>query len=135
MFAIGRPIVAAFVPELARRYSIVQIGGDDYRSGEMMRRWEERGLRVSVFPMNDPMIVPASQLLYDTIIEQRLRHPDDPVLNQHVANAIAKHKPRGWRIAKQDDRHNIDAVISLCIAVNLHARREPPKPEPNIVWV
>src|SRR5215204_3260612 len=34
-------------------------------------------------------MIPASQRLYDAIIERRLVHPNDPRLNAHVAAAVA----------------------------------------------
>jgi hypothetical protein len=45
-------------------------------------------------------MIPASQRLYDAIIEKRLVHPDDERLNAHVAATIARHGRRGWRVDK-----------------------------------
>jgi hypothetical protein len=47
-------------------------------------------------------MIPASERLYDAVAHQRLTHPDDPELNEHVHAAIAKHSRRGWRLDKPD---------------------------------
>jgi phage terminase large subunit-like protein len=60
------------------------------------------------------------------VIEQRLKHPNDAVLNHHVSNTVAKDTPRGWRIEKAHSRAQIDAVVALAMAVE----RAEMKPEP-----
>ncbi len=63
------------------------------------------------------------------ILERRLRHPGDPVLDAHVAAAVAKQTQRGARIAHAGGRHSsnrIDAVIALAMAVD----RAENQPEP-----
>ena len=51
---------------------------------------------------------------------------DDPQLARHVADAIARHSRRGWRIDKPSARTHIDAMIALCMAVE----RAEYQPEP-----
>ena len=46
-----------------------------------------------------------------------LTHPNDPDLNRHVASAVAKDSPRGWRVDKAHRIAQIDAVIALAMAV------------------
>lgn len=45
-------------------------------------------------------MIPASERLYDAIVQKRLVHPDDPRLDAHVHVAVAKHSRRGWRLDK-----------------------------------
>ena len=45
--------------------------------------------------------VEADQALYDAIIGKTIRHYNDPVLNEHVKNAVAIETPRGFRLAKE----------------------------------
>jgi hypothetical protein len=47
---------------------------------------------------------------------------DERALNAHVAIAIAKDTPRGWRIDKPHGRAQIDALIALAMAVE-HAEQ------------
>jgi phage terminase large subunit-like protein len=125
--------VAQFVPELAERYSIVEALYDPWRAGQMAREWAQRGVEAVAFPQSDARMIPASQALYDVVVEQRLVHPDDPRLNAHVAAAVARHGRRGWRIDKAERGENIDATVALCMAVERAALR--PEPVALLGWL
>jgi phage terminase large subunit-like protein len=90
--------IAEVVRELAERYTIIECCFDPWRSGQIGQELEQRGIRVSAFPQHDARMIPASQRLYDAIIERRLVHPDDPRLNAHVAATVARHgvEAGGW---------------------------------------
>jgi hypothetical protein len=107
--------VAAFVSELAEQFQIVEAVYDPWRAGQMAMEWEQRGVCAVAFPQSDARMIPASQRLYDAIIERRLVHPDDAELNAHVHAAIARHGRRGWRLDKADRADKIDGVVALCI--------------------
>jgi phage terminase large subunit-like protein len=125
--------VADFVPELAERYTIAEAVFDPWRAAQMAREWEQRGVPAIAFPQSDQRMIPASQALYDAVVERRLTHPNDPRLNAHVAAAVARHTRRGWRIDKAERAENIDGVIALCMAVERAAAR--PEPVRLIGWV
>lgn len=76
---------------------------------------------------------PASERLHAAIVEGRLSHPDDPGLNAHVRQAIAEDTPRGWRISKAKSRHQIDACVALCMAVE--AAETPVAPVELLGWL
>jgi phage terminase large subunit-like protein len=66
-------------------------------------------------------------------VEKRLRHPGDPELTRHVAAAVAKPTPRGWRLVKSADAVQIDGVIALAMAAE---RAEQQKPVAKVVgWI
>ena len=71
-------------------------------------------------------MIPASQRLYDAVVEGKLVHPNDPELNRHAANAVARHSRRGWRLDEPKRSTNIDGVVALCMALE----RALAKPEP-----
>jgi phage terminase large subunit-like protein len=60
------------------------------------------------------------------VIERRIRHPNHPDLNRHVASTAAKDSPRGWRLDKAHRTAQIDAVVALAMALE----RAEQKPEP-----
>jgi hypothetical protein len=72
--------------------------------------------------------MPASAVLYDTIIEKRITLPPSPELAQHAAGAVAKHSRRGWRVDKPaNSRVQIDGLIALAMALDRHVtQRRPP---------
>ena len=76
-----------------------------------------RGLPITEFPQSNARMGPASERLHAAIVERRLSHLDDPALNAHVRQAIARDTPRGWRLDKLKSRDNIDAVVALAMAV------------------
>ena len=68
-----------------------------------------------------------SENLHRLVVEHRLRHPGDGELDRHVAAAVAKPTPRGWRLVKAADSLQIDGVIALAMAAE---RASAPVPEP-----
>jgi phage terminase large subunit-like protein len=76
---------------------------------------------------------PASERLHAAIVEGRLSHPDNPDLNAHVRQAVARDMPRGWRIDKLKSRDNIDAVVALAMAVE--AAENKPAPVELLGWL
>ncbi|MEO7197269.1 MAG: terminase large subunit, partial [Solirubrobacterales bacterium] len=71
-------------------------------------------------------MIPASQRLYDAITEGRIVHPDDPLLNAHVAATIARHGRRGWRLDKANRADKIDAVVAMAMAIDRLENRPQP---------
>ena len=45
---------------------------------------------VTAFPQSDARMVPASDGLYQAVVQQRLTLPDNDELRQHMANTIAR---------------------------------------------
>jgi phage terminase large subunit-like protein len=73
---------------------------------------------------------PASERLHAAIVEGRLKHLDDPTLNAHVRQAVAKDTPRGWRIDKLKSRDNIDGVVAMAMAIESAEN----KPAPGVFY-
>jgi phage terminase large subunit-like protein len=78
-------------------------------------------------------MIPASQRLYEAIIERRLVHSDDPRLNAHVAATVARHGRRGWRIDKANRSDKIDATVAMCMAIDRLEDR--PAPTRLVGWL
>jgi phage terminase large subunit-like protein len=125
--------IAEVVRKLAEQYTIVECAFDPWRAGQIGQELEQRGIRVSAFPQADSRMVPASQRLYDAIVEGRLCHPNDPRLNAHVATAIARHGRRGWRLDKASESDKIDAVVALAMALDRVENR--PAPTRLVGWL
>lgn len=60
----------------------------------------ERGLPIVEFPQSNARMGPASERLHAAIVERRLSHLDDPALNAHVRQVIARDTPRSRRLDK-----------------------------------
>jgi phage terminase large subunit-like protein len=116
---------AGKVRELAGDYRIAEVAFDPWRFQQGALELAERGIPVTEFPQSNARMGPASERLHAAIVEKRLRHLDDPVLNSHVRAAIARDTPRGWRIDKAKSRDNIDAVVALAMAVEAAEQPAP----------
>jgi phage terminase large subunit-like protein len=125
--------IADVVRELAARYTIVECAFDPWRAAQVGQELEQRGITVSAFPQHDARMIPASQRLYDAVVERRLVHPDDERLNAHAAAAVARHGRRGWRVDKANRADKIDAVVALAMALDRLENR--PEPTRLIGWL
>jgi hypothetical protein len=77
------------VRELAARYELREVMYDPWRFGR----------------------------LYQAVVQQRLTLPDNEELRQHMANTIARHNRRGWRLDKPSLAQPNDSIIALCMAL------------------
>lgn len=125
--------VAEHVRRLAGRYTVREVAYDPWRFRSEALRLEEAGLPVVEFPQSTTRMVPASERLYAAVVERRLTHPNDPALNAHVAGAIAKQTPRGWRLDKSERAAQIDAVVALAMA--LERAEQPVRPARLVGWL
>jgi phage terminase large subunit-like protein len=79
-------------------------------------------------------MMPASAALHRAIVEGKIRHPDDPKLNEHIAAAVARHGRRGWRIDQAERGTPVDGAIALVMAHEA-ATAPPPPPTKVLGWL
>ena len=94
-------------------------------SSEALRLEADYGVPLVEWPQSETRMTLCSENLHRLVVEQRLRHPGVAELDRHVANAIAKPTPRGWRLTKSSEVVQVDAVISLAMAAE-RAEYQPP---------
>jgi phage terminase large subunit-like protein len=75
-------------------------------------------------------MAPAIDAFEQAIADHKLVHPNNPVLNWNLANAVASTDPAGNRkLDKGKARFRIDGAVALAMAMGLRARdRENNKP-------
>jgi hypothetical protein len=88
---------------------------DPYQLHTVSIAWQRAGIRCIEFPQTAAR-VEADQSLYDSIIGHNLAHFGDPVLTDHVTNAVAVETARGFRLAKEKAVKKIDAAVALSMA-------------------
>ena len=128
--------VVDMIVEIASRRPVLEAAHDPWRfQSEALRLQREHRLEVVAIPMSASRMGQMSENLHSVIVSKRLRHPDHPTLNQHIANAVAIEAPRGWRLSKPSDDAPIDAAIALGVAVE-RAEQRTEKPEPRLIgWL
>lgn len=117
----------AKVRQLAGTHDVREVAFDPWRFGQAAIELEREGLPVIAFPQSNVRMVPASEKLYAAVKERRIKHPNDPELNQHMASVVARQTERGPRLDKLKSRHQIDGAVALAMAID---RAESPQPEP-----
>jgi phage terminase large subunit-like protein len=125
--------VAAFVPELAQRFDVVEVAADPFRLAQAMHEWSDQGIPVIEFPQSNARLVEATSALTAAVIEQRLTHPNDPTLNRHVSACVVRQSDRGLRIDKARSRDQVDAAVALAMVVQ---RASAPRRSPVLLgWL
>jgi len=72
---------------------------------------------------------PAVNALLTAVGEGKLRHPNNPVLNWNMSNAVAIMDPAGFqKIDKSKARFRIDGAVTLAMLMGLRARDRTAKP-------
>ena len=120
-YRFGKPTVdldETIKREIMRLYLAGRVDGvyfDPFQLHSIGLELEKEGVRMHELPQTG-MRVEADQALYDAIIGRTLRHYNDPVLSEHVKNAVAIETPRGFRLAKEKTSRKIDASVALSMA-------------------
>ena len=94
---------------------------DPYRWAVMMQELEELGLPIVEYKTNLlNLMIPATQTVYEAILEEKLVHDGNPVLARHVDNCVVKNDHRGQRVTKESStsKKKIDAAIAFIIALD-----------------
>lgn len=115
---IDPAVVENHVRDMCNRYTIKAAPFDPqlfYRSAQFLI---DEGYPMEEFPQSHARMVPASQQLFDAVMENRLVHSGDKVLRAHADAAVARETGRGWRLDKDRASAHIDAMVALAMAVN-----------------
>ena len=103
-------------------------------SSEALRLERDHGLQLTEWPQSETRMTLCSERLHGLVVEGRLGHPGVAELDRHVANAVAKPTPRGWRLVKSAEAAQIDAVIALAMAAE-RASTAAPAPAKLLGWI
>ena len=87
---------------------------------------------MAAFPQTDVRMVPASDRSTRPSYSDASYYPDEE-LRQQMANTIARHNRRGWRLDKPSLDQPNDSIIALCMA--LEAMENQPEPVELLGWV
>lgn len=91
---------------------------DPHLYGSHADSLKDDGLNMVEFPQTDTRMVPASQRLYEWIMNKWLIHDGDKLARRHIRSVTAKEKERGWRISKvTGSNKHVDFAIALAMAL------------------
>jgi phage terminase large subunit-like protein len=142
--ALDPEAVALCIAELTKRYKVRGLAYDRWRADDLLREFDSIGLRAyrdeaSAKNKDGLRLVPWGQGFKDmgpaidalelAIMERKLVHPNNPVLNWNLMNAIAVMDPAGNRkLDKDKARFRIDGAVALAMALGLRSRDRAAKP-------
>jgi phage terminase large subunit-like protein len=69
-------------------------------------------------------MIPATQKVFDAVVEKKLVHDGNPALARHLDNCVLKSDARGVRVTKESNtsKRKIDNAISFIIAFDRATR-------------
>jgi phage terminase large subunit-like protein len=120
--------VEEHIRQMCQRYTVKAAPYDPHLFWRSAQSLLDEGYPMEEFPQSHARMVPASQQLYDAVMEGRIIHDGDPVLRSHADAAIARETGRGWRLDKDKATDHIDAIVALAMAVNYATEDEDSAP-------
>lgn len=133
--SIDPGVVALAIAELHQRYRVRGLAYDRWRIQSLLNEFDRIGLRafkdgdkgdgLRLMPWGQGYqdMAPAVDALELAIFERRLAHPNHPILNWNVANAVVTMDKAGNRkLDKDKARFRIDGAVALAMAMGLRAR-------------
>ena len=109
-------LVEARLEALGEEFDIDELAYDPWRFARSAELLEPVFHEVVEYPQTNERMCPASQKIYDAIIEGRAHVDGHPALAAHIAAAVAADTERGWRLKKLQSREAQDFAIALAVA-------------------
>jgi len=137
--SIDPAIIAQKIAELFGTYRIIGLAYDRWRINDLLREFDrmgfhawidkgegtkpEAGLRLVAWGQGFRDLAPAVDALELEVIERRLVHGSNPVLNWAMGNAVVKMDEAGNRkIDKEKTKFRIDPAVAVTMALGLRSR-------------
>ena len=116
-----------------RRWQVREIVCDPARWARTYQVLEEEGLPVVEYPQSPARMVPATQRLFESVMNQSLTHSGDPRLARHMKNAVVRQTSRGLMIFKdaKGSPRKIDLAVASIIALDRACTAPEPEPTPQ----
>ena len=109
-----------------KRYPLVrEIACDPFRWQRTMEALQEQGLPIVEYNTGFlKYMIPATQKVFDAVVEQKLVHDGNPALARHLDNCVLKSDARGVRVTKESNnsKRKIDNAIAFIIAFDRATR-------------
>jgi len=130
---VPREDVAKAVRDAFARYNVVELACDPWGWRSEIEAWAKEHGERRVLEWNTgaaSRMAPATDRLYQAIVDGRLTHDAHPRLSAHMTNAVAKNTPMGDVINKdkRGSTRKIDAAVAAIVAherAAFHATRAP----------
>lgn len=128
--AIDKAFVAHRLGEIVRDFEVQGLAFDRWGMKELERILVEEGIKLELVPWGQGWqdMGPSLDAVETLVLQWRLKHPKNPVLDMCVANAVAVTNPAGARkLDKAKSTTRIDGLQAAAMAIGLAARTPPKK--------
>jgi phage terminase large subunit-like protein len=145
--SINPEVIATLIAELCQRFTVRGLAYDRWRIEDLLREFDRvglaaykdsstegnggggNGLRLVPWGQGFRDMGPAIDALELAIFERKLIHPNNPVMNWNISNAISTMDPAGNRkLDKDKARFRIDGASALAMMMGLRSRTGAIKP-------
>jgi phage terminase large subunit-like protein len=140
-------VVATLIGELYRRYRVQGLAYDRFGMGYVRKEFDRiglqtyedgekrgSGLRLVAWGQGYASMAPAVDAFERAVLEHKLVHPMNPVLNWNMANAISIMDAAGNRkIDKEKARFRVDGAVALAMALGLRAKDRTGAPKFDVM--
>lgn len=116
--------IEAEIVDLCGRFDVRAIRYDPWQMASLAQRLVKRAVPMQEFPQTSGNLTDASSNLYELIKGENLAVYPDEAMRTSISQAIAVETPRGWRIAKEKQRHKIDVVVAMAMAALAAVKQE-----------
>jgi len=120
-------VVAQHVAEAAQDFDLQLMAYDRWRINDFTRELDAIGVQLPMQPYGQGFkdMAPAVDKLERLVVDHKLLHGDNPVLNMCAANAVAERDPAGNRkLNKAKSIGRIDGLVALAMALGVEAMGE-----------
>jgi phage terminase large subunit-like protein len=124
--------VMEHIRDLAKRYQVEAVSFDPRFFDVPAKMLADEGLPMVEIAQSPERMTPVLGSLLEIIKRGELHHDGDPLLRQHVLNAVPRFNERGFTLQKSKSRGRIDGAIALGLAADRALRA--PVPEVMIAW-
>lgn len=127
--AIDRRAIALQLAEIASDYDLQGLAFDRWRMADLRKLLDDEGIDLPMVDFGQGFVSmgPAVDALETELLAGRIRHGAHPVLRWQARNTVAEIDPTGARKpSKAKSTSRIDGIVSLAMAVGLHARQPAP---------
>jgi len=106
------------IREACRRWQVLEITADPFRWQRSLAVLGDEALPVSEYPQSVARMTPATQGLFEAVVNGQVTHSGDKRLARHVAHAVLKVDVRGSRLVKESRKspRRIDLAVAAVMA-------------------
>ena len=120
-------VIAQHVAEAAENFDLQLLAYDRWRINDFTRELDTIGVQLPMQPFGQGFkdMAPAVDKLERLVVDHKLKHGNNPVLNMCAANAIAERDPAGNRkLNKAKSIGRIDGLVALAMALGVETMGE-----------